>query len=967
MDTGSEVSLMKESLVQPLQLERRIGKNIPQLHGISGQKLRVLGHANATITVGNHEPMEVKFIIVPDHYLSTSVLLGMNVLTQVTLTLDHNRGHIIWNNTTYPLKYQEHQYGKIKYIAVDKPPIDNRKSKNFIRLTSKFKIKPYTTTMIETKMDEPPHTMLVVKPKHQYSQRGLPIVTKVTPEQTIYLPVVNNTKQSIILHPGILLADYEVMTENNLTTLEEASCLKTTIRDAIGPENDVMLDDRPRQEKLQQILQSRDWSHLEPEQKDKLFHLVLNHDPLFIVEKNELGSLQTTPAHINLTNPQPCRAPIYRYPEKAKDLIAEILKDLESRDIIENSTAAWLSPIVLVNKSNGEKRMCLDYRKVNKHLAVDIHPLPKLEELVENVSGHGWYATLDLKDAYYQVMLDEESRDITTFSEGVSLYRFKRLPFGLSCSAAIFTRQLNAVLAPLLKEKWVSSYLDDIIVYSNDFNTLLNRLDKLFSHMKKVGIKLNLSKCDIGQREIKFLGHIVSKDGYRPDPANIEPIRKMKPPTTVKETRRFLGMCSFYRRHIHQFSKLVAPLTNLTRKGCSFEWSPDCQQAFETIKDKMTQAPILGKANLSKEFILETDASLTHVGAVLMQRDQLGVPRVIAYFSKKLRPAEMRYSTTDREALAVILACRQFNHFLWGTKVIIKTDHQPLVSIFRSRTKSPRMARWVLEMRDYQYKIEYKSGKKNLVADQLSRPVRYVRPVRYWDDTEELFLGKTKDEFIELQNAELRWREMKEYLEGGRVPRAKYPRSTLNQFIVEDGILYFTKQKLDNTLLYVLVVPNELKKQALLIAHEKESGHLGQLKSILKAEDLFYWPNLRVDMRRFVKECVTCQQTKYAKGLQTRWQELPPCQQPLERISIDITEMSPSNSGHRYVLTIVDHYSRYVKFLKLRSRMAEEVGRNLDMYMGDFGAPKVLLADNARKFHATQIKELLRNYVTYHP
>ena len=324
---------------------------------------------------------------------------------------------------------------------------------------------------------------------------------------------------------------------------------------------------------------------------------------------------------------------------------------------------------------------------------------------------------------------------------------------------------------------------------------------------------------------------------------------------------------------------------------------------------------------MSREFILETDASLTHVGAVLMQRDKDGLLRVIGYFSKKLRPPEMKYSATDREALGIVLACRQYHHFLWGTKVMIRTDHQPLVSVFRKKTKSPRMNRWILEMRDYQYRIEYKAGKKNLVADQLSRPARSItsiRPIRGEDEPNDRFLGKTKEEFIQMQMAEFRWREMKEYLEGGRIPRSKYPRSTLNQFILEDGILYSSKRKLDQTLLYVLVIPEALRKRALIFAHEKESGHLGQLKSILKAEDLFYWPNLRVDMRKFVKECVRCQQTKYAPGLQTQWQELPPCHHPLERVSIDITELSQSNSGYRYVLTIMDHYSRYKKILKVK-------------------------------------------------
>lgn len=166
--------------------------------------------------------------------------------------------------------------------------------------------------------------------------------------------------------------------------------------------------------------------------------------------------------------------------------------------------------------------MCLDYRKVNQQLVTDIHPLPNLEELVENSSGNEYYATLDLKDAYYQVMLDEASRDLTTFSEGISLYRFKRLPFGLSCSASIFARQLHGALAPSLKQGWVESYLDDDMVCAPDYESLLQRLRKTFCHMKEVAIKLNLSKCHIGQRQVKCLGHIVSKEGIRPDPGNVE-------------------------------------------------------------------------------------------------------------------------------------------------------------------------------------------------------------------------------------------------------------------------------------------------------------------------------------------------------------------------------------------------------------------------------------------------------------
>ncbi len=278
--------------------------------------------------------------------------------------------------------------------------------------------------------------------------------------------------------------------------------------------------------------------------------------------------------------------------------------------------------------------MCLDYRKVNKQLITDIHPLPNSEELVEQVSGNQYYATLDLKDAYYQVMFDEESRDLTMFSEGVSLYRFKRLPFGLSCSASKFVRQLQGALAPLLRQGWVKSYLDNIILCAPSFQLLLQRLGEVSQYMGEVGIKLNLSKCHIGHREVKFLGDFVSEEGFRPDPGNVEAVVNMKSPSNVKETRRFLGMAGFYRKHIDKFSHLAAPLTDLTRKNQPFKWTVDCQQAFEELKNKLVTSPILVKANLSKQFVLKTDASQYHVAAVLLQYDDEGLPRVVGYFSK---------------------------------------------------------------------------------------------------------------------------------------------------------------------------------------------------------------------------------------------------------------------------------------------------------------------------------------------
>ncbi len=294
--------------------------------------------------------------------------------------------------------------------------------------------------------------------------------------------------------------------------------------------------------------------HLTPEGQKELKELILQYNPLFILDGKEYLMGGPT-AHIQMEDPHPSCGHVYRYPERAKRLIADMLQNMDDQEIIERSTAAWLSPIVLVNKPDGSKRMCLDFRHVNKHLAIDIYPLPQLEELVEQAAGHPYYITLDMRETYFQILLDEESRDLTTYSEGVTLYRFRLLSLGLHCSPDIFSRRMASMLAPLPKQGLVKNYLDDPILRAPNFPELLARLSKLFQLLTENGVKLNLSKCTFGLKEVTFLVHRISEGGSMPHPKNIEAVLKMKAPTTVKVVRCFLGMCGFYRKHVPPLQK----------------------------------------------------------------------------------------------------------------------------------------------------------------------------------------------------------------------------------------------------------------------------------------------------------------------------------------------------------------------------------------------------------------------------
>ena len=274
-----------------------------------------------------------------------------------------------------------------------------------------------------------------------------------------------------------------------------------------------------------------------------------------------------------------------------------------------------------------------------------------------------------------------------------------------------------------------------------------------------------------------------------------------------------------------------------------------------------------------------------------------------------------------------------------------------------------------MELQDYRFKVEYRLGKHNVVADQLSRPVRAV-----FHQNREEYLGFSKEEFRQKQLGEPRWAELIEYLEGGRLPRKKFPRALLHQFMVNDGLLYLSADKVDRSIVLRLVVPKDLIKSALNVAHEAMAGHLGIRKTIDSVEDLFYWPSLRSDVQAFVKNCLTCQRHKPSGGLQQPFRELPPVKRPLDRIGIDLTDMVSGANGYRYVLTVIDHYSRYVKFYPMRSKTTEEVCKNFSSFLQDFGTPLSVILDNGAEFTSTQFRTLLTRYqinlgyiTPYHP
>jgi hypothetical protein len=458
--------------------------------------------------------------------------------------------------------------------------------------------------------------------------------------------------------------------------------------------------------------------NLSNEQKEKLEKLLEKYET---ITSEQVGYTEVIKHEVRTGNALPIKQVPYPVKDaKRKEYIKNEVQKLEKEGIIRKSISPWASPIVLVEKKNGKLRFCVDYRKLNAVTIKDAYPLPRIEDLLDIFNGKKWFTTLDLAQGYWQVKMEEKDREKTAFVTQCGLYEFNVMPFGLSNAPGTFQRLMNHVLQEYLDE-FLTVYIDDIVIYSETFEEHLIHLEKTFRKIKEANLTLGLEKCEFAKEKLKFLGHEISKEGIQSDPDKIVKIQEFKRPGTVKEVRQFLGLTSYYRRFINNFSKIARPINNLLNKDIGFEWKEEQEKAFEELKKRLMETPVLQYPDFNKSFIICTDASEKGLGAVLEQLDDEGKEKPVAYASRSLKPAELNYSVTDLECLAVIWAVQKFYKYLIFKPFEIVTDHAALKTLQTQKIIKGRRAKWIMELQQYNFTIKHRSGRENKNADALSR------------------------------------------------------------------------------------------------------------------------------------------------------------------------------------------------------------------------------------------------------
>jgi transposase InsO family protein len=725
------------------------------------------------------------------------------------------------------------------------------------------------------------------------------------------------------------------------------------------------------------------------EQKLRLAHLLRSFQDIFPKHDHDVGAYNGEKVTIDTGFAKPISCNPYRMPAAFRDMHRKELDKLLKSRVIEESDSPWAAPCLYVPKKDGTFRLCVDFRRLNAVIKPCVYPLPRIEDIFDTLEGSKFFTAIDLAKGFWQLVLDEKSREKAAFTTIYGQFQYRRLPFGLSTAPGAFQKVLNSVLAGL---NWVQClvYLDDILVFSPTFDAHLASLDKVLQRLRRADLKIKPSKCEWARTELHYLGHVINTQGKKPDPDKVAAIAGLSPPQCVKDIESFLGKVGYYQKFIPEYSDKAAPLNRLKRKTVEWVWGEEQQNAFEYLRDCLCRSPVLRHPDFTKPFVLQTDASGHGLGAVLTQIFDDG-EHPIAYASRMLEDRETRHAIIEKEALAIAWGINYFRHYLLGREFLVQTDHKPLVALQRLKDQNLRMQKLALKLQGYRFKIEYRQGIKNQNADLLSRYPVVPLPSQLkkaaapppeqptggqpkpqskeatrgmvnaisafeqlgvdYDSEEELEnegLGREEGEEEPPENPrnpqeqEIKWDNLRRwqqeddwfgpvirFLEAGTLPEGedlgKMIHRVADEYLLDSQVLY----RVNNNRCQICI-PNQLRSDVLKQSHDvPAAGHLGFKKSYQRLRSRYFWLTMHKDLTEHIKFCPECVMNKPPpRNPREPLGELPQPSSVWQIVHMDIWTPGrgpPTQAGNVYVLAFVDAFSKFVVAYPIPNRTADTV------------------------------------------
>ena len=617
--------------------------------------------------------------------------------------------------------------------------------------------------------------------------------------------------------------------------------------------------------------------------------------------------------------------------------------------------------------------MCVDYRGLNLRTHKNTYPLPLIQDCIDQIGKATHMSTLDLTSGYWQIRVAEKNIPKTAFNTRYGKYKFLVMPFGLTNAPATFQTLINNVLRPFL-DKFVVVYLDDITVYSNSYEEHLQHLRQVFEALAKHKLYANPEKCSFNKTEVKFCGHIIGNGTVRVMQDKIKAINDWPQPRMIHHIRQFLGLIGYYRQFIKGFSKIATPLSNLLKVGESaaarnrnrfISWNTTCQLAFDRLKAALTSAPVLQQVDPKKPFVIETDASDFAIGSCLLQRAEDGKLHPVAYESRKLSDAQMRYPVHEKELLAIKQALLGWHRYLNnGHRIMIYTDHKSLKYMNTVKRPSARLTRWIDEFQMYDLDIRYQPGVKAIVPDALSRRSDYLAAIAEREQANRI-------EYIE---------HMGDYLTKGALPGDEFDeliKLEAKNFVLDGGHLYRWVRdgsvRDGSTRDGGIMAPylEWLFRGDFIQRMHNEYGHLSYPGMMNLVETRAWWPTIAQDIQAFIQSCPNCQIAQRQRPNQEReYAQLPTNQyiEPFQRWGIDLIGILPTTAkGNRWILTAVNCATGWpiVKALPKATEDAIAEFNFQDIYM-HYGAPQEIFTDGGKNLWGGAVQQYLARIKTLH-
>ena len=750
-----------------------------------------------------------------------------------------------------------------------------------------------------------------------------------------------------------------------------------------------------RKQKLREVLGPElKSSNLSEAERNQLCSLLEDYHDVFCLDDDDRGETDLVELRIDTGEAQPKRQPPHRVPFAVRKQLASQIEDLQKKGIIQPSVSEWASPIVLVEKKDGTLRLCIDYRGLNAVTRSESFPIPRIDDLLDQLGKSHYFSTLDLASGFWQIKVHEQSRDKTAFVTHQGLFEFRVMPFGLTNAPFVFQKLMQRVLSglnPPEGPEFVEVYIDDTQVFSRTMEDHLTHLKKVLLRFREANLKLKPSKCHFIRQSVEYLGYIITPEGLKPNPRLTMAVSKFPIPESVSQVRQFLGLTSYYRRFIKQFASIATPLHALTRKDVQFRWSQECQYAFDCLKDKLTCAPVLSYPDFDQPFVLETDASGRGLGAVLSQRSGDGQLRPVAFASRALSSPEKNYCISELETLAVVWAIQHFHAYLYGHNVTVLTDHVTVKAILETPTLSGKHARWWLKVFASgvgRVHIMYRPGSQNAKADVLSRnPTLLASNVAQVSSLEDCDIShllsmtpaeQSDDKFGEEQKKDQKLRQIFNYLEAELLPEnADEAKNVVKQapnFVIVDSILYFSDPKHQNR--HRVAVPSHLQRQILSEYHGGVmAGHFSGSRLYNTLCRRWWWKSMYQDAVDFCKNCAQCAVVS-GTGRSIRPPLHPiPVSRPFQILGVDIMELPTTDKGNRYIIVFQDFLTKWPFVFPAPDQKAIRIVRLLtEEIVPVIGVPEALLSDHGTNLLAHVMLQTCQtlgivklNTTAYHP